>query len=71
MGVATVDESTNGVRVERIDGQWAVQIFENGETTQHLFENEEFARNFAAGQLIRLNSPPIQPKRRQELPSDS
>ncbi|MER9206850.1 hypothetical protein [Mesorhizobium sp. M0771] len=56
-----MDESTNGVRVERIDGQWAVQIFENGETTQHLFENEEFARNFAAGQRIRLNPPGIEP----------
>ena len=46
-----------GVSIEHIDGQWAVQIVENGETTQHLFEEEQFARNFAAGQRARLELP--------------
>ncbi|RWN47356.1 MAG: hypothetical protein EOS03_13485 [Mesorhizobium sp.] len=48
------DDQKNGVRVEPIDGQWAVQIVEDGVTTQQLFDNEEFARSFAAGQGIRL-----------------
>jgi hypothetical protein len=59
------DHPKNAVSIEHIDGQWAVQLVENGETTQHLFETEEFARNFAAGQWIRLNPKPIPLKRRQ------
>ena len=42
------------VRVERIDGQWIVFVHGDGETTQRVFENEEWARNFAAGQRTRL-----------------
>ncbi|PWJ94704.1 hypothetical protein C8D77_1011390 [Mesorhizobium loti] len=38
-----------GVSIQPIDGQWAVRIVENGETIQRLFEEEQFARNFAAG----------------------
>ncbi|RUU93334.1 hypothetical protein EOB59_03250 [Mesorhizobium sp. M7A.F.Ca.MR.176.00.0.0] len=49
------DDQKDGVRVEHIDGKWAVQIVEDGVTTQQLFDNEEFARSFAAGQSIRLN----------------
>jgi hypothetical protein len=48
-----------GVSVEHIDGQWAVQIVENGETIQRLFEEEQFARNFAAGQRLRLGLLPM------------
>ncbi|TPM96620.1 hypothetical protein FJ977_18685 [Mesorhizobium sp. B2-1-3A] len=44
----------NDVRVERLDGEWAVQIVENGNVTQRLFENEQFAKNFANGQRMRL-----------------
>ena len=47
----------NDVRVERLDGEWAVQIVENGNVTQRLFENEQFARNFANGQRLRLSLP--------------
>lgn len=43
-----------GVSIEHIDGKWAVQIVEAGEVTQHLFETEEWAINFAAGQRMRL-----------------
>ncbi|WP_164757833.1 hypothetical protein [Mesorhizobium sp. M7D.F.Ca.US.004.03.1.1] len=38
-----------GVSIQPIDGQWAVRIVENGETIPRLFEEEQFARNFAAG----------------------
>jgi hypothetical protein len=48
------------VRVEHNDGQLAVQIAEDGEVTQRLFETEEFAMNFAEGQRIRLGLPPTQ-----------
>ncbi len=45
----------NDVRVERLDGEWAVQIVENGKVTQRLFETEQFAKNFANGQRFRLS----------------
>jgi len=48
-----------GVSIEHIDGRWAVQIVENGEITQRLFEEEQFARSFAAGQRLRLGLPPM------------
>jgi hypothetical protein len=47
------------VAVEHIDGQWAVQVFENGQVYQRLFESKEFANNFAAGQLLRLRPRPL------------
>lgn len=50
---------TNPVAVEHIDGQWAVQVFENGAVYQRIFETEEFANNFAAGQRLRLQAPPV------------
>lgn len=66
VGVRAVDDDQRaGVRIEHIDGQWAVELVENGEITQHLFETEEFARNFAAGQWLRLNPKPIPPMRRR------
>jgi hypothetical protein len=43
-----------GVSIEHIDGKWAVQIVEAGEVSQHMFETEEWALNFAAGQRMRL-----------------
>lgn len=47
-------ERPNGVAIEWIDGQWAVQVIEAGKVTQRLFETEGFARNYAAGQAARL-----------------
>lgn len=44
----------NGVRIEHVDGHWAVQILEDGEIIQRLFATEEFANNYAIGQRIRL-----------------
>lgn len=57
------DKSKNSVSIEQLDGHWAV--LEDGAITQQLFETEEFARNFAAGQWQRLNPRPIPPMRRQ------
>lgn len=51
------DEKEPGVRVEHVDGHWAVQVAENGEVIQRLFEIEEYARNFAEGQRLRLGLP--------------
>jgi len=51
----TGSEAGNSVRVEQIDGQWVVQVLEDGDVTQRLFENEQFANNFAEGQRLRLN----------------
>lgn len=65
-GVRVVDDQPkNSVSIEQLDGQWAVQIVEDGVITQQLFETEEFARNFAAGQWQRLNPKPVPPLRRQ------
>ena len=47
----------NAVKIEHIDGQWAVQLVDAGEVTQHLFVTQQFARNFAAGQAVRLGVP--------------
>lgn len=55
------DQRQNGVSVEHIDGQWAVQVVENGKVFQRLFETEEFAENFAAGQRARLRPAPEKP----------
>ena len=44
----------DAVSIEHIDGKWAVQIVEGEEVSQHLFETEEWAINFAAGQRMRL-----------------
>lgn len=47
---------SNSVLIEHIDGQWAVQIVEDGKVSQQ-FETEQFAQNFAAGQKVRLKLP--------------
>ena len=51
----------NDVRLEHLDGHWAVFIVEDGETTEQIFENEEFAKNFADGQRTRLGLAPTSP----------
>jgi len=60
------DPPKNSVSIEQPDGQWAVQVMEDGAVTQHLFETEDFARNFAARQWIRLNPKPVLPKSRRK-----
>ena len=44
----------NDVRLEKLDGHWAVFVVEDGHTDEMKFETEEFAKNFAAGQRDRL-----------------
>jgi hypothetical protein len=48
----------NDVRLEKLNGEWTVFVFQDGKTTQQTFETEQFARNFAAGQRMRLGLPP-------------
>jgi hypothetical protein len=51
------------VRVENVGGRWTVFVFEDGETSCHDFENEQFARNYADGQRLRvqqLRKPAVQ-----------
>ena len=48
----------NAVRLERPDGVWTVFFVENGETTHKAFATRALARNFAAGQRLRLGLPP-------------
>jgi hypothetical protein len=52
---------SNAVAIEHIDGQWAVQIIEDGSVTQRTFETLEYARNFAEGQKSRLGLATIFP----------
>lgn len=56
----TTDRKSNGITIEQIDGKWAVQMIEDGEAQQHIFETEEFALNFADGQRLRLGLASIQ-----------
>jgi hypothetical protein len=44
----------NEVRIEKLDGAWSVFVVEDGETSQRTFETKQFAKNYAAGQRIRL-----------------
>ena len=37
----TTSKVEAGVSVEHIDGHWAVQVVEDGEVTQQIFETEE------------------------------
>jgi hypothetical protein len=42
------------VRLEKIDGEWAVFVVEGGKTIQKMFETQRFAKSFADGQRLRL-----------------
>jgi hypothetical protein len=48
---------SNDVRLEKLNGGWTVFVVEDGETTQKTFETMHFAKNFAAGQRMRLGLP--------------
>jgi hypothetical protein len=47
----------NDVRVRAVDGEWVVQVVENGELTTHPFKTQRHAENFAEGQRWRLGMP--------------
>jgi hypothetical protein len=57
--VSNDDAGRDGVYIEHIDGEWAVHFTVDGNVTQRSFQLEEHAKNFAAGQRVRLKLPPV------------
>jgi hypothetical protein len=57
----TVDnhEQPATVAIEHLDGQWVVHFTVDGEATQRLFDLGVHAKNFAAGQRVRLGLPGV------------
>ncbi|MBB6413780.1 hypothetical protein [Mesorhizobium sangaii] len=47
----------NDVRLKNVDGQWSVQVVENGKVTRHLFNAKAVAESYAEFQRIRLGLP--------------
>jgi hypothetical protein len=47
------------VAIEHLDGQWVVRFTVDGKATQRLFDLEVQAKNFAAGQRVRLGLPSV------------
>ena len=45
---------TNAVTIELRDGEWVVQVFEDGEFSERSFKVERHAESFADGQRTRL-----------------
>jgi hypothetical protein len=52
-------EQPAAVTIEQLDGQWVVHFTVDGNTTQRSFGLEEHAKNFAAGQRVRLGLPGV------------
>ncbi|WP_095204562.1 hypothetical protein [Mesorhizobium carmichaelinearum] len=68
----------NDVRLKNVDGQWIVQVVENGKVTLRLFNAQDLAQSYAELQRMRLGlpgKPPIwgentvdeRPKRLREI----
>jgi hypothetical protein len=47
----------NDVRVKYVDGQWLVQVAENGKVTRHLCDTQTLAESYAERQRLRLGLP--------------
>ncbi|MFD1983363.1 hypothetical protein ACFSOZ_11860 [Mesorhizobium newzealandense] len=47
----------NDVRLKNVDGQWIVQVVENGKVTLHLFNAQDLAESYAELQRMRLGLP--------------
>ncbi|TPI61455.1 hypothetical protein FJ420_16355 [Mesorhizobium sp. B3-1-3] len=47
----------NDVRLKSVDGQWIVQVVENGKITRRLFNAQAVAESYAEFQRIRLGLP--------------
>ncbi|UVK48506.1 hypothetical protein BPNPMPFG_007889 (plasmid) [Mesorhizobium sp. AR07] len=47
----------NDVRLKSVDGQWIVQVVENGNVTRHLFNAQDLAESYAELQRMRLGLP--------------
>ncbi|WP_189521641.1 MULTISPECIES: hypothetical protein [unclassified Mesorhizobium] len=67
------------MRLKNVDGQWIVQVIENGKVTRHSFKSRAVAESYAEFQRVRLDlpgKPPIweeklgdeRPKRLREIP---
>jgi hypothetical protein len=56
-GMTMVTGEPNDVRVKYVDGEWSVQIVENGAVARGVFKTKESAENFAEGQRLRLGLP--------------
>lgn len=69
----------NDVRLKNLNGQWIVQVVENGKVTRHSFNAKAVAESYAEFQRVRLGlpgKPPIwednrvdgHPERLREIP---
>ncbi|MEV8645358.1 hypothetical protein AB0V79_27265 [Mesorhizobium ciceri] len=47
----------NDVRLKNVNGQWIVQIVENGKVTRRLFNAQDLAESYAELQRMRLGLP--------------
>lgn len=47
----------NDVRLKNVDGEWIVQIVENGKVTRHSFKTQVGAEGYAEFQRIKLGLP--------------
>jgi hypothetical protein len=56
-GMTMVTGEPNDVRVKYVDGQWTVQIVENGAVARSVFKTNASAENFAEAQRLRLGLP--------------
>ncbi|MER9242927.1 hypothetical protein [Mesorhizobium sp. M0633] len=65
------------VRLKNVDGQWSVQVVENGEVTRPLFNVQAVAESYAEFQRIRLGLPgkppiweenPVDERPKREIP---
>ena len=68
----------NDVRLKNVDGQWIVQVVENGKVTGQLFEAQAVAESYAEFQRIRLVLPgkppiweenPVDERPKREIPN--
>ena len=48
------EKPETSVKLEKVDGEWTVFVVEGSEIIQQTFETKQFAKNFAAGQRLRL-----------------
>ncbi|WP_352798524.1 hypothetical protein [Mesorhizobium sp. M0678] len=67
----------NDVRLKNVDGQWSVQVVENGKVTRHLFNAQAVAESYAEFQRNRLGLPgkppiweenPVDERPKREIP---
>jgi len=52
-------EEHSAVTIDHVDGQWVVNFTVEGNVTQRAFDLADHAKNFAAGQRVRLRLPAV------------